>query len=146
MKFYIKKKKLFYNVKIFYYYSIEYKKMSSSSNNLLLEYIVSSRGNYIYPSDTLHSNLFFRKVKKNPYYVFNVSENDNVSVNRKPIIYETKEIEDNLEKIKNTKKNPYPVSNVSKNDKICPNEKNKFKDQEDNSEEEEKKKKKKKKL
>ena len=67
--------------------------MSGSPNKLLLEYIVSSRGNYVYPSGMLPSNFFFRNIKNNSYFVVNVPETNEIGENRKPIIYETNDME-----------------------------------------------------
>ncbi len=57
--------------------------MSSSSNSILAQYIALSEYNYFYPLGTLPSNLFFRKVEKNPYWLANDLENIKTSLSKK---------------------------------------------------------------
>lgn len=48
----------------------EKSEMTNTSNSILADYISRSEYNYIYPIGTLPSNLFFQKVKPNPYWFF----------------------------------------------------------------------------
>ena len=73
----------------------------SSSSNMLTDYIMSSRINYIYPQGTLPSNLFFRKMEKNPYWLPNL--------NSRIISCENKDI-----KLENTKVESTTKKNVKK--------------------------------
>ena len=45
--------------------------MTNTSNSILAQYISRNEYNYIYPIGTLPSNLFFQKVKPNPYWLSN---------------------------------------------------------------------------
>jgi hypothetical protein len=50
---------------------------------MLADYIVLSRFNYLYPTGTIPSNLFFRKTEKNPYWLANDLENIRFSLSQK---------------------------------------------------------------
>ena len=54
-----------------------------NSSRMLADYIMLSRFNYLYPTGTLPSNLFFRKTEKNPYWLANDLENIRFSLSQK---------------------------------------------------------------